>query len=62
VAEALQVAPSEILMVGDRLDTDGAGAQATGMQFVHLLTHKKQVPAEGITSLRWEQLVEALMR
>jgi HAD superfamily hydrolase (TIGR01549 family) len=62
VAEALQVAPSEILMVGDRLDTDGAGAQATGMQFVHLLTHKKQVPAEGIISLRWEQLVEMLMR
>jgi FMN phosphatase YigB (HAD superfamily) len=49
-------------MVGDRLDTDGAGAQASGMQFIHLLTRKGQVPTPGVTSLTWEQLLVELTR
>jgi HAD superfamily hydrolase (TIGR01509 family) len=60
VAAALGVPPEEILMVGDRLDTDGAGAQATGMQFVHLQTRKKQLPHEGIEMHSWEELCSLL--
>jgi HAD superfamily hydrolase (TIGR01549 family) len=62
VAAELQLPPEQILMVGDRLDTDGAGAKASGMPFVHLLTRKNQAPTPGVTSLTWEQLLVALAR
>jgi HAD superfamily hydrolase (TIGR01509 family) len=62
VAAELQLPPEQILMVGDRLDTDGAGAQASGMQFIHLLTRKGQVPTPGVSSLTWEQLLVELTR
>ena len=32
----ISLQPSECLMVGDRVDTDGAGARAVGMPFVHI--------------------------
>jgi len=58
VAESLGVSPAEILMVGDRMDTDGAGALACGMKFVHLvLQHKKTVPAgTAYLEMSWEEL------
>ena len=34
VAEKMGLDPSEILVVGDREDTDGAGAEASGMNFL----------------------------
>lgn len=36
IADALGVKPSECLVIGDRPDTDGEGAAAAGMDFVHL--------------------------
>jgi phosphoglycolate phosphatase/putative hydrolase of the HAD superfamily len=35
-AEKLEVAPHEIVYVGDREEVDGAGARAAGMHFVHV--------------------------
>ena len=37
VIDSLGVRPEEALMVGDRSDTDGAGALGCGMQFIHLI-------------------------
>ncbi|MDR1545059.1 MAG: HAD family hydrolase [Prevotellaceae bacterium] len=34
IAEMLQTAPKNTLVVGDRADTDGAGAEKAGMQFL----------------------------
>lgn len=35
ICEEMNVKPSECLMIGDRDDTDGAGARSVGMAFVH---------------------------
>lgn len=43
VAAKIDVHPSEIVMVGDREDTDGAGAEACNMQFK--LVPKSDMPA-----------------
>lgn len=40
VAESLGVEPSQCLVVGDRDDTDGAGARSSGMQFVQIRNHR----------------------
>ncbi len=34
IADELQIAPANILVIGDRYDTDGEGAEKSGMQFV----------------------------
>lgn len=63
VAEALGVSPSETLMIGDRMDTDGAGAIACGMNFIHLvLPHKKAVP-EGTAyrEMSWEEICHMII-
>lgn len=36
ICEEMNVKPSECLMIGDRDDTDGAGARSLGMAFVHV--------------------------
>lgn len=36
ICEEMNVKPSECLMIGDRGDTDGAGARSVGMAFVHV--------------------------
>ena len=46
IAAKLDVHPADILMVGDREDTDGAGAESCNMQF--LLVPKKDGPAPAI--------------
>lgn len=61
VAEALGVQPAEVLVIGDRLDTDGAGAQASGMQFLYLLTRRGQQPAEGVVSRTWDELLREVL-
>ena len=43
VAAKIEVHPSEILMIGDREDTDGAGAESCNMQF--RLVPKSDTPA-----------------
>lgn len=37
ICEEMNVKPSECLMIGDRDDTDGAGARSVGMAFVHVI-------------------------
>ncbi|AEF83819.1 hydrolase [Treponema primitia ZAS-2] len=51
IAEAMGISPGEILVVGDREDTDGAGAAAAGMGFIRIKTDKDwelfQSPSQG---------------
>jgi len=46
--------PAEVLVVGDRDDTDGAGARAAGMQFMRLSRH-------GRHGSPWPQVRDSLM-
>ena len=62
VAAELGLSPSDILMVGDRTDTDGAGAQESGMKFIHLLKNDKVADKyrrnpvqDGVEHLKWEE-------
>ncbi|GHT56146.1 hypothetical protein FACS1894109_04270 [Spirochaetia bacterium] len=59
IAESLGVSPEEILVIGDRDDTDGAGARAAGMGFVRIKTGKKQKDGAS-PSLAWEDFCSAL--
>ncbi|MDR2629721.1 MAG: HAD family hydrolase [Spirochaetaceae bacterium] len=56
IAQDLGLKPDRILVIGDRDDTDGAGAAAAGMAYIGVKNHKKQSP-----SLNWETLI-ALFR
>lgn len=58
IARDLGVPPKHILVVGDRDDTDGAGAAAAGMAYINIKSHKKQDPS---LSFSWEALI-ALLR
>jgi len=49
IAEELNLKPEEVLVIGDRKDTDGAGAINASMQFYHLKKGK------------WNSLLENLM-
>ena len=40
VATKLDVLPENCLVVGDRVDTDGIGAFASGMKYIQIKTHK----------------------
>lgn len=42
VAEALRIEPKDILMIGDREDTDGLGAAQADMDFMHIVRKQKQ--------------------
>lgn len=62
LAAELGLEPAEMLMVGDRTDTDGEGALKSGMHYVHLLKNEKAAsrfrrnPKEdGIEHLKWEE-------
>ncbi len=44
VASLLCAAPEQTALVGDRLDTDGAGAQAAGMEFIRVGRHDDGMP------------------
>ena len=43
-------------MIGDRTDTDGAGALSCGMQFVHLTPDGTDNKPDGIPHLHWTEL------
>ncbi len=46
IADGWGLSPSEVIVVGDRDDTDGAGARAAGMRFVNV----------GSTGVKWADL------
>lgn len=56
VASSLGAAPGEALMIGDRTDTDGAGALSCGMQFVHLIPNSTGPSPDGVLHLHWSDL------
>jgi FMN phosphatase YigB (HAD superfamily) len=57
IAQDLGLPPDRILVIGDRCDTDGAGAAAAGMAYINIKNHTKGVSS----ALSWETLV-ALFR
>jgi FMN phosphatase YigB (HAD superfamily) len=60
IANAWQCKPGQVIVIGDRDDTDGAGARAAGMQFVRI-TDRKQADVAHWPELRvWlERLADA---
>jgi FMN phosphatase YigB (HAD superfamily) len=58
IAEDLGCEPAAVLVVGDRDDTDGAGAGAAGMRFV--LIRSSPAPS-GAPSLAWEEFRDMLL-
>jgi FMN phosphatase YigB (HAD superfamily) len=57
IAEEWKIAPGNILVVGDRSDTDGAAARAAGMQFL-LIENRRRRRGGGLC---WKQLSELLL-
>ncbi|MBR6251941.1 MAG: HAD family hydrolase [Bacteroidales bacterium] len=47
IIKALGVQPSEVLMVGDRIDTDGAVARAVGTDFIYIKKNAQDELPEG---------------
>jgi len=77
IAEDFGVKPEEILVVGDRIETDGMGAFNAGMRFFYLETGRKRYfrldpyrrppkdkpngPSLVMYAGRWEDLVKVLL-
>lgn len=57
IAASLGVQPEQCLVVGDRDDTDGAGARKTGMEFIQIETHKTKVIEARHPVWAWEDFV-----
>ena len=53
IAEKLNVNPEDVLVVGDRNDTDGQGAKKAGMRFLKVKSHKS-------FGTDWKDIVEGL--
>ena len=58
IAKQLNLAPSEILMIGDRLDTDGEGALNVGMAFIRIVKKHKKDRATPY-DMTWRELMNA---
>jgi FMN phosphatase YigB (HAD superfamily) len=58
IAREWGIYPSEIVVVGDRTDTDGIAAKSAGMQFVHV-SDARHMPAGA---KRWSGVVTELMK
>lgn len=58
IAKNLEVDPKHCLVVGDRDDTDGNGARATGMHFIQIQTHKTKVIEANHPLWQWEDLAQ----
>jgi HAD superfamily hydrolase (TIGR01549 family) len=52
IANSWGIAPSQLLVVGDRSDTDGAAAKRAGMDFVRI--SEQSSPAQG--EMNWQNL------
>lgn len=64
IARILDVAPSEVLVVGDRDDTDGQGARNCGMKFIHILNkdfEKKEADGVDAHRLSWENFSRMIL-
>ncbi len=62
IAELCNCAPEEILVVGDRADTDGQGAKNASMQFIQIRTHKTEhQEASEFPLLYWEEFKDLIM-
>ncbi len=57
IAEALNIRPEEILMIGDRVDTDGDGANAAGYDVV-LVKTKKNANSTAYKILDWDDIIK----
>lgn len=57
IAQDLGLPPDRILVIGDRDDTDGAGAAAAGMAYIGIKKHKKQGFSAGLS---WETFITLL--
>jgi FMN phosphatase YigB (HAD superfamily) len=58
IATELGISPNEMLIVGDRVDTDGKSAFAVGAQFIHIEKKKNKVENDEYVSLHWNEFVE----
>ncbi|HOS30034.1 MAG TPA: HAD family hydrolase [Treponemataceae bacterium] len=64
ICEDLHLQPSQILMIGDREDTDIAFAKNSGMHYIQIKTHKTKKttdPAEN-NLMEWDAFVELFMQ
>lgn len=64
ICDDMQLHPSQILMVGDRIDTDIALAKAMGMKYVHIRTHKteKEKSTSNNFLIDWDSFCPMLMQ
>jgi FMN phosphatase YigB (HAD superfamily) len=56
IAADLGIPPDRTLVLGDRDDTDGAGAAAAGMAYIGIVNREKPGKASGL-SLCWDDLL-----
>ena len=62
IASAMGVQASEMLIVGDRVDTDGKSAFSCGAQFVHILKKKNSKDSsEKYVSMHWNEFVNTVL-
>lgn len=56
IASALGIDTDEILVVGDRVDTDGKSAFSCNAQFIHILKNEtKEEHENGFVSMHWNE-------
>ncbi len=60
VAQALEIESKDILMIGDREDTDGQGAAQADMDFMHIVRKKKQKKTRHDAT--WNDLAELIKK
>ena len=58
IAQNLKVNPQNILVVGDRDDTDGEGARLAGMNYIQIATHKTKVIDPNHPVWSWAKFAE----
>ena len=62
IASAMGVEADELLVVGDRVDTDGKSAFSCGAQFIHILKKKNSKdPSTAYVSMHWDEFVRFIM-
>lgn len=59
ISKKLGIKEEECLVVGDRKDTDGKGAELAGMQYIQIQTHKTKKNEDAILWSEFCQLIQA---
>lgn len=63
IASSLGILPEELLVIGDRVDTDGKSAFSCGAQFIHVLKKKNSKdPSENYVSMHWDEVADLLLQ